>query len=85
MHPSCDSLKVLYEVTCWVAALHSHRMTGAGRDRTTGDGVQLRAKAVSLQQVTQKSIQAGFDYLQRRRRHSCSGQPAPALCHSHTK
>lgn len=60
MHPSCDSLKVLYEVTCWVAALHSHRMTGAGRDRTTGDGVQLRAKAVSLQQVTQKKHSSRF-------------------------
>lgn len=60
MHPSCDSLQVLYEVTCWVAALHSHRMTGARRDRITGDGVQLCAKAVSLQQVTQKKHSSRF-------------------------
>jgi len=34
-----------------------------------------------LEQVAQDLIQVGFEYLQRRRNHSLSGQTVPVLCH----
>ena len=41
------------------------------------------AKAGSLDQVAQVGVQAGVDYLQRRRLHNLSGQPVPALHDPH--
>ena len=35
--------------------------------------------------VRQESIQVGFEYLQRRRLHSLSGQLVPVLCHPQSK
>lgn len=50
---------------------------------TSGDDLaQPHAKAGSLEQVTQESVQVGSEYLQRRKLHSPSRQPAPVLCHS---
>ena len=43
------------------------------------------AKAGSLQQIAQESIQEGFQYLQRSRLYSFSGQPDPVLCHTQSK
>ena len=42
-------------------------------------------KASSLQQVAQESIQAFFEYHQRRSLYNLSGQPFPVLCHPHNK
>ena len=51
-----------------------------GLGGTSGDDlVQSPAKAGSLEQVSQECIQVGFEYLQRRRLHNLSGQPAPVL------
>jgi len=35
------------------------------------------AKASSLEEVSQESIQAGFEYLQRSKLHNLPGQPVP--------
>lgn len=35
--------------------------------------------------VTQESIQVGLEFIQRRRLYSLCVQPAPALCHLHSK
>jgi len=52
-------------------------------EQTAGDHrVQTPAEAVSLQQVTQESIQTGSEYLQRRLHHF-SGQPALGRCCPH--
>jgi len=58
---------------------------GSQNDKLEGTfwnhSAQPPAKAVSLEWVTQESIQAGFQYLQRRRcLHSLSGQPVPVEC-----
>ena len=47
--------------------------------------VQSPAKAASLEQGPQKSIQVGCGYLQRRWLHYLPGQPVPLLCHPHSK
>jgi len=39
-------------------------------------------KQCHLQQAAEDLVQAGLEYLQRRRLHSPSGQPVPGLCHS---
>jgi len=64
----------------------SQNDTKSGRSEgTIGDHlVQPPAKAGSLQQVTQESVQACFEYLNKRP-HSLSGQSVPVLCHSHGK
>jgi len=42
--------------------------------------VHLPAEAGSVQQVVQESVEVDFEYLQKRRLHSLSGQPVPVLC-----
>jgi len=58
-----------------------HRFTETqGLEGTSGDHLaQPLAKAGTLQQVTQESIQVSSEYLQRRRLHSLTGQPLPVL------
>ena len=40
---------------------------------------------VYLEQAAKDIVQAGFEYLQRRRLHSLSGKPVPVLCHPQMK
>ena len=57
----------------------------AGLGGTSEDHlVQPPAKQDSLEHIVQDGSQVGFEYLQRRRHHSLSGQPIPVLCHPHS-
>jgi len=56
-------------------------MVGAGRDLCGSSSPTLLPKQGHLQQAAQHLIQAGFEYLQRRRIHNPSGQPVPVLRH----
>ena len=53
-----------------------------GLERTSRDHqVHPLCKAGSLQQAAQVGIQAGLEYLQKRRTHNLPGQPVPVLHH----
>jgi len=54
-------------------------MFGVGRDLCGSSSPNPLPKQVPLQQAAQDLVQAGLEYLQRRRNHSCSGQPVPVL------
>jgi len=60
-------------------------MVGVGRDLWGSSGPTPLLKQGHLQQTAQDLVQAGFEYLQRRRLHSPSGQPVPVLCHPQSK
>lgn len=62
-----------------VQRVNHRRLEGSSGDHP----VQLLAKAGSLEQVVQESVQAGCEYLQRSRHHSPNGQPVPVLWHPH--
>ena len=59
----------------------NHRMVGVGRDLCGSSSPTLLPKQGHLQQAAQDLVQAGLEYLQRRRLHSLPGQPGPGLCH----
>ena len=59
----------------------NHRMAGVGRDLGASSGPTPLLKQGHLQQAAQDLVQAGFEYLQRGRLHSPSGQPVPVLHH----
>jgi len=61
------------------------RMVGVGRDLWRSSSPTPLPKLVHLEQAAQDLIQAGFEYLQRRRLHSPPGQPVPVLCHPQSK
>ena len=54
---------------------------GTGRDLCGSSGPTPLPKQGHLEQLPQDPIHAGFEYLQRRRIHSLSGQPIPVLRH----
>ena len=56
-------------------------MVGFGRDLCGSSSPTLRAKQGHLQQAAQDLVQAGLEYLQRRRFHHLPGQPVPVLRH----
>jgi len=56
-------------------------MVGVGRDLCGSPSPTLLPKQGSLQQAAQDLVQAGLEYLQRRRLHSLPGQPVPVLHH----
>jgi len=56
-------------------------MLGVGRDLCGSSSPTLLPKQGHLQQAAQDLVQAGLDYLQRRRLHNLPGQPVPVLCH----
>jgi len=64
---------------------HNHRMVGAGKDLWGSPIPTSLPKQGHLQQAAQDLVQAGFEYLQRRRLHSPSGQPVPVLRHRQRK
>jgi len=59
----------------------NHRTVGVGRDLCGSPCPTLLPKQGHLQQAAQDLVQAGLEYLQRRRLHNLPEQPAPGLCH----
>jgi len=59
----------------------NHRTVGVGRDLCGSSGPTPLLKQGHLQQATQDLVQAGLEYLQRRRLHHLPGQPVPVLRH----
>ena len=56
-------------------------MLGVGRDLCGSASPTLLPKQGHLQQAAQVLVQAGLEYLQRRRLHNLPGQPVPVLHH----
>jgi len=59
----------------------NHRMVGVGRALCGSPSPALLLKQGLLQQAVQDLVQAGLEYLQRRRFHNLTGQPGPGLRH----
>jgi len=59
----------------------NHRIVGVGRDLCGSSSPTPLAKQGHLEQAAQDLVQAGLEYLQRRRLHSLPGQPVPRLHH----
>jgi len=57
-------------------------MVGVGRDLCGSFSPTLLPKQGHLQQAAQDLVQAGLEYLQRRRIHNLPGQPVPVLHHT---
>jgi len=71
-HHNCfflDVMKYIY------TGSQNHRMVGVGRDIWGSSSPTPLPKQGYLQQAAQDLIQAGFEYLQRRRLHNLPGQP----------
>jgi len=64
-----------------VTESQNHRMVGVGRDFCGSSSPTLLPKQGHLQQAAEDLVQAGLEYLQRRRLHNLPGQPVPVLCH----
>jgi len=56
-------------------------MVGVGSDLCGSSSPTLLPQQRHLQQAAQDLVQAGLEYLQRRRTHSLPGQPVPVLRH----
>ena len=56
-------------------------MFGVGRDLCGSSSPTPLVKQGHLQQAAQDLVQAGLEYLQRRRLHKLPGQPVPVLHH----
>ena len=59
----------------------NHRIVGVGRDLCGSSSPTRLPKQGHLQQAAQDLVQAGLEYLQRRRLHNLPGQPGPGLRH----
>ena len=59
----------------------NHRIVGVGRDLCGSSSPTPPPKQGHLQQAAQDLVQAGLEYLQRRRLHNLTGQPVPVLRH----
>ena len=62
-----------------VTESQNHRLFGVGRDLCGSSSAIPLPKQGHLQEAAQDLVQAGLEYLQRRRLHSPSGQPVPGL------
>ena len=71
-NPSCKSVVN--------ALIQNHRIVVVGRNLWRALCPTF-FRAGSLEQVAKESVQAGFDYLQRRRFHNLPEQPVPVLSH----
>jgi len=73
----------------FLVALHritqNHRMVGVGRDLCGSSSPTPLSKEGHLQRAAQDLVQAGLEYLQRRRLHDLPGQPVPVLHHPQTE
>ena len=59
----------------------NYRMVGVGRDLCGSSSPTPLSKQGHLQQAAQDLVQAGLEYLQRRRLHSLPWRPVPGLRH----
>jgi len=59
----------------------NHRMVGWGMSLWRSSSPTLLPKKSHLQQAAKDRVQAGLEYLQRRRLHNLPGQPVPGLRH----
>ena len=73
-NPCSGSLRQLTES-------QNHRIVGVRRDLCGSSSPTPLLKQGHLQQAAQDLVQAGLEYLQRRRLHSLPGQPGPGLRH----
>lgn len=66
---------------------YNHRITEwlGLEDTRRSSSSTLLLKQIHLEQTAQDRIQAGFEYLQRRRVHNLSGQPVPVLWHPQSR
>ena len=64
-----------------VTESQNHRMVGVVRDLCGSSSPTLLPKQGHPQQAAQDLVQAGLEYLQRRRLHSLPGHPVPGLHH----
>jgi len=68
-----------------VTEAQNNRMVGLERVLWRSSSPTPLPKQGHLEQAAQDPVQAGLEYLQRRRLHNSSGQPVPVLCHPQTK
>ena len=61
--------------------LQNHRMVGVGRDCCGSSSQTPLPKQGHLEQAIEDHVQAGLEYLQRKRLHNLPGQPVPVLRH----
>jgi len=61
----------------WFTESQNHRIVGVGRDLCGSSSPTPLPKQGHLQQAAQDLVQAGLEYLQRRRLHNLPGQPVP--------
>ena len=69
------------QLTPGITESQNHRMVGVGRNLCGSSSPTLLPKQGHLQQAAQDLVQAGLEYLQRRRLHNLPGQPVPVLRH----
>ena len=72
--PQSDFLIIFY---LWIT--ESHRMVGVGRDLCGSSSPTPLPRQGHLQQAAQDLVQAGLEYLQRRRIHNLSRQPLTGI------
>ena len=79
---SCKkSLSSFLEGLLQVLESQNHRMFGVGRDLCGSSSSTPLPKQGHLQQAAQDPVQAGLEYVQRRRIHNLPGQPVPVFHH----
>jgi len=64
-----------------VTESENDRMLGVGRDLCGSPSPTFTPKKGHLQQAAENHVQAGLEYLQRRRLHNLPGHPVPVLRH----
>ena len=74
-------MKLWSASTLAVTASQNHRMFGVGRDLYGSSSPNPLPKQGHPEQAAQDLVQAGLEYLQRRRLYNLPGQPVPVLCH----
>jgi len=80
----CDSTDAPWRFICLLGVAlcltsQNHRIVGVGRDLCGSSSPTLLPKQGHPQQAAQDLVQAGREYLQRRRLHNLPGQPVPVL------
>jgi len=68
-------------ISVLITESQNHRIVGVERDLSGSSSPNLLLKQGHLQQAAQDPVQAGLEYLQRRRLHNLPGQPVPVFRH----